>query len=94
METVISARKPFGDIVPSNNKTTDSLLVYAYPQNGYINRISVSQSTEWIDKYKVFVTKAYGERGDFPYFVIGKPFIGNPNEILLVILMKYVLKLI
>lgn len=81
METVISARKPFGDITPVNEKTNDFLNVYAYPQNGYIARSLVCQNTGWIDKYKVFVTKAYGERGDFPYFVIGKPFIGNPGEI-------------
>ena len=29
----------------------------------------------------MFITKAYGERGDFPYFVIGKPFVGCPYEI-------------
>ena len=26
------------------------------------------------------IAKAYGERGDFPYLVIGKPFIGEPNS--------------
>lgn len=33
-----------------------------------------------LSKYKVFIAKAYGERGDFPYLVLGKPFIGNPNS--------------
>ena len=35
----------------------------------------------WIDEYKVFISKAYGERGDFPYLVTSKPFIGTPNSV-------------
>ena len=27
------------------------------------------------------ISKAYGERGDFPYLVIGKPFLALPNEV-------------
>jgi site-specific DNA-methyltransferase (adenine-specific) len=34
---------------------------------------------EWIDDYKVFISRVYGERGEFPYLMIGKPFIGEPN---------------
>ena len=81
IENIISARKPFGDILPSSTKGKDFLFVYAYPDNGYISRLDVEQNLQWINKYKVFITKAYGERGDFPYFVIGKPFVGCPLEI-------------
>ena len=81
IETIISARKPFGDLVPSHNKREDSLFVYAYPTNGYVSRFDIEQNHQWVNKYKVYITKAYGERGDFPYFVIGKPFVGNPSEV-------------
>jgi site-specific DNA-methyltransferase (adenine-specific) len=27
----------------------------------------------------VYIAKAYGERGDFPYLILGKPFIGEPK---------------
>lgn len=27
----------------------------------------------------MYISYAYGERGDFPYFAIGKPFLGKPN---------------
>ena len=76
-ESQISARKPFGDIKPQ--KQGGDIKVYAYPHDGYIERCKIIQHTSWIDKYKVFIAKAYGERGDFPYMVIGKPFIGKPN---------------
>ena len=76
-ESQISARKPFGDIKPQ--KRGGDIKVYAYPHDGYIERCKIIQHTSWIDKYKVFIAKAYGERGDFPYMVIGKPFIGKPK---------------
>ena len=76
IENIISARKPFGDITPDT--TTDKgILVYAYPRNGYISKTKVIQNNHWIDKYKVYIAKAYGERGAFPYLVLGKPFIGE-----------------
>ena len=81
IETIISARKPFGDIVPKHNKSEDSLYVYAYPTNGYVSRFDIEQNPHWVNKYKVYITKAYGERGDFPYYVIGRPFVGNPYEV-------------
>ena len=49
------------------------------PKNGYIQKSDIIKNQNWIDEYKVFVAKAYGERGSFPYLVIGKPFIGKPN---------------
>ena len=78
IENIISARKPFGDITPDT--TNDKgILVYAYPKNGYISKTKVIQNNHWIDKYKVYIAKAYGERGAFPYLVLGKPFIGEPS---------------
>ncbi len=81
IETFISARKPFGDITASSNKAEGSVLVYAYPHNGYTPINQITQNVNWINLYKVFITKAYGERGNFPYFVLGKPFLGLPTEV-------------
>lgn len=52
--------------------------IYAYPQQGYISRDKILQGTKILQEYKVFISKAYGERGEFPYLVLGKPFIGEP----------------
>jgi site-specific DNA-methyltransferase (adenine-specific) len=78
IENIISARKPFGDITPDIT-TNKEVLVYAYPRNGYISKTKVIQNNHWIDKYKVYIAKAYGERGAFPYLILGKPFIGEPS---------------
>ena len=76
-ETIVSARKPFGDIKPTQLKA--DIIAYAYPNNGYVSMSSIITNKEWIHSYKVYIAKAYGERGDFPYLVIGKPFMGTPN---------------
>ena len=75
----ISARKPFGlsTSVKIHEKkvATDDVYIYAYPSNGYVSRHAVTQNKDWINKIKVCVSYAYGERGSFPYLIIGKPFI-------------------
>lgn len=77
LEDIVSARKPFGDIKVQQKGDT---IVYAWPENGYINRKEILQNKAIVDKYKVCIAKAYGERGDFPYLVLGKPFIAEPNS--------------
>lgn len=79
---LVSPRKPFGivtDVQVSKLQTASMIRIYAYPDNGFIERIAVKTNSEWIDYYKVYISYAYGERGDFPYFVIGKPFLGEPK---------------
>jgi hypothetical protein len=80
--TIVSSRKPFGlttNVVLDFEEVYDSVKVFAYPNNGFIDRQSIPQNIDLVDKYKVYISYAYGERGKFPYFVLGKPFIGMPN---------------
>ena len=81
---IVSTRKPFG--LEAKDKileraTSNSYKVYAYPKNGYVNKSCVRSNQQNVDKYKVMIAKAYGERGDFPYLVIGKPFLAMPGEV-------------
>ena len=83
-DSLVSSRKPFG--VQTNDKVLktkgkNTLFIYAYPANGYYEAQKIKTGKEYIPQYKVFISYAYGERGDFPYFVIGKPFIGEPQSI-------------
>lgn len=81
-EQIVSPRKPFGNMSPFKTNIENSMLkVYAYPENGYIDKEHVLQNKEAINSYKVFIAKAYGERGDFPYLVIGKPFVGEKYSV-------------
>ena len=48
---------------------------------GYISSNTVKKSKDIIGKRKIFISRSYGERGQFPYLVIGKPFIGEANSV-------------
>ena len=79
---VVSSRKPFGlDTKPRlvKQKSPGYVFTYAYPNNAYVKEESISLNKNWVSEHKVFISYAYGERGDFPYFVIGKPFYGSPQ---------------
>ncbi len=80
---IISARKPFGidpNVKIMKDQFQGSVKAYAYPNNGYISRQQITQNSEWIDEYKVMIAKAYGERGDFPYLMLGKPFVAEKGS--------------
>ena len=75
---IVSPRKPFGDIsMLHSTYKSGEIKVYAYPENAYTSLNNIDTNTDWIGKNKVYIAKAYGERGLFPYLVIGKPFLGE-----------------
>lgn len=80
---IVSSRKPFGidtKITMSTKPLSSLVKIYAYPEDGYIEKSKILSNKSYLDKYKVFISYAYGERGSFPYLVIGKPFIGEPGS--------------
>jgi site-specific DNA-methyltransferase (adenine-specific) len=81
-ECIVSARKPFGfdSMVKLKHKEfANSVKIFSYPDNGFINREQITKNNEWVNKYKVLIAKAYGERGKFPYLVLAKPFTAGKN---------------
>jgi site-specific DNA-methyltransferase (adenine-specific) len=56
---------------------------YGWQKEGvkYVDRKYITTRKESVDNWKILVSKAYGERGSFPYLVIGKPFICEPGTI-------------
>ena len=57
------------------------MKVFAYPTPGFVHKKECSKNIQWVNSFKVFVSYAYGERGSFPYLVIGKPFLGFPEVV-------------
>jgi len=47
---------------------------------GFVEKTAVQKNADWIRKYKVFIAKAYGERGSFPYRVLAFPYLGEKNS--------------
>lgn len=82
-EKIVSVRRPFGldpKLSISTKGGTGYVKVYAWPENGFIHKSDIIQNKDAVDNYKVFIAKAYGERGSFPYLVTGKPFLGEKNS--------------
>lgn len=59
------------------------IYYYGWLNNGisYVERDKVTANHDAINKYKIFISKAYGERGSYPYFIIGKPFLAKPETV-------------
>jgi site-specific DNA-methyltransferase (adenine-specific) len=81
----VSSRKPFNllaDLNGNNEAQNETdLKLYRRGGVGWIARNEISQNTEWIDQWKVLVSKAYGERGDGPFLITGKPIVAKPGSV-------------
>jgi len=78
----VSSRKPFGMATNepvSPNPSESSIPVFAYPKNGYVDKSRITHNAQWVHSHKVLMSKAYGERGSFPYLVTAKPFYAPPG---------------
>ena len=80
LATRLSVQNPYGIATNFQDFALDGVKLYAYPKDGYIRLDQIPKNKDWINKYKVCISNAYGERGNFPYLVLGKPFISEPNS--------------
>jgi len=66
------------------NKTPDKAIIYSqgWLKNGisFVDKKYITTRKEFLDKYKVFISKAYGASETFPHQILNKPFIGEPNS--------------
>lgn len=83
-DTLVSSSKPFGlrTFVSGNQEKTNknSIILYGNKVKNYIDRNEIKSNQQWIDKYKVYITYAYGAGEDFPHQIINKPFLGEPGS--------------
>lgn len=82
--SIISSRKPFGFSTSytgfSQSKADGSIKIYAQGKEGWIQKSKILQNKDWINKEKVFLSKAYNGGYTFPHQIINKPFIPvNPS---------------
>ena len=93
---LVSANDPFGfDVRVENSyrrvkpkinlekfQNAAALYYNGWRKNGvgYVDNSTIQKNSEWIGKHKIYIAKAYGERGSFPYLVLAKPFLGERNS--------------
>lgn len=81
---LVSVQTPFGFLSSFKNYKNENFFncVSLITSKGekYIERSQVIKNRHLIDKYKVYIGKAYGERISSNFWVLGRPFIGYPNS--------------
>jgi site-specific DNA-methyltransferase (adenine-specific) len=94
--SLVSPRDPFGLNYYENkreimfkkiykDKSKDRLIIYSqgWIKNGigYTDESFVTTRKDSINKWKIYISKAYGASESFPHQIINKPFIGEPGTI-------------
>ncbi len=81
MSTQISTQKPFGLRTFVRPTGRGEIILYANRSVGKIEKSYITKGLEMIDKWKVFISMAYGEGGevrDYPRMILGRPIIAPP----------------
>lgn len=81
-EELVSTRRFFdldSNYESSSTKPKDTLL-YRNGGTTYISKSEIKKNTEYIDKYKVFISKAGSGSDTFPHQILGVPFVAKPGS--------------
>ena len=82
--SLVSSSKPFGlrtYVQGRDKKEIGDVTVYQNGGVAYLPRIDVEKNLDAIDKWKVFISAAYGAGENFPHAILGKPFVAGPGTI-------------
>jgi site-specific DNA-methyltransferase (adenine-specific) len=77
---LVSSRKPFGlptNISGKKDKSTGDIEIYVRGGKEYFSRFELSRNADWVDKYKIYITKAYNAGDDYPHQILNKPLFGD-----------------
>lgn len=88
MEQIISSDTPFGLATNymgwKESSFKDSVALYLAARGkrkvGHIPRSAIRKNTELIDKWKILLPEAYGERGAIPALVLGQSIVAPPDS--------------
>lgn len=81
MNTQVSTQKPFGLRTFVRPTGKGNITLYANKTVGKIQKSEITNGIEMLDKWKVFISMAYGEGGesrDYPRMIMGKPIVAPP----------------
>jgi site-specific DNA-methyltransferase (adenine-specific) len=82
----VSPTQPFGLRTNFRGKDTPNglkvpVVVRTSQGDSFIERAEVPRNDDWIDRWKVILGLAYGERGPFPYWITSEPEILGPGTV-------------
>ncbi len=77
---VIRRIKPTFQIKPFANSAKFYYFGWQKKGVGYVDLKYIRKNLETVNKWKVYISRAYGMGSTFPTQVINKPFVGEPNS--------------
>ena len=81
----VSSQKPFGLRTFFHGKDSpaglqDAVKIYGSQRESWIERSEVPQNPEWIDEWKVLVSRVQGTSAAVERIFLGKPIVSGPGE--------------
>jgi len=81
--SLVQPRNPFGlstNYSGNESKQTEKdLVLYRRGGISFISLDEIKKNIDWISRYKIYITKAYGAGEDYPHQILNKPILGIPN---------------
>lgn len=81
---LVSGRSPFGfntNHHGNKNRTSEDVPYYERDGYTYMPRKTILRGIEYIDRWKIYISKAYGAGEGFPHQIINKPVLGELGTI-------------
>ena len=84
LDKKVSSMKPFGfrtffeDF--KKNEFKDSVKIYANKEIGWVAKNKIVVNKNWVGKYKVLLSMAYGAGSSYPHQITGKPILADKNS--------------
>lgn len=80
-EELVSVRRPFNLDSNYESKSLEPKNILLYRNGGttLISRSEIERNEDWVDKFKVFISKAGSGSDTFPHQILGVPIIGHPG---------------
>lgn len=76
---IVSSRKPFGFDTSFSKyhkeMKKNDISIYANKTVGFISKNEIKINENWIEKPKIYITKAYGAGDEFPHQIINTPIL-------------------
>lgn len=81
VDILASSQRPFGlptNVIGNDSKGKNDIDLYIRgAKKVYISRHKITKGKDVIDKYKIFISKAYNGGDNFPHQILGKPIIAS-----------------
>ena len=72
---LVSSRKPFGlptNVTGHKTKLSRDIIIYLRGGQAYFQRNEIEKNDSWVDKYKIYITKAYNAGDDYPHQILNR----------------------